>query len=528
MFDNLFAQLHMSISGVYVSYPKVTVGFFPYCLSDSILTKVSKQNLILRENNKEILDYELYDTGWDDYCHSIVFVIAGSKMMNDGFPSGIIQTKALVKSFIDSLPLSCDESELVAYAHNKIFTSPMSSDRNQIKTSIDSVSIEENQAIFDALMIGIDQLVENSTYDCRTIYLISDGFDSSSVHSLHDVIYYALENKGSINVIGLGSQANIGILFQLAADAGGRFYLSPSISEMRWLKMSLCSMIIGDSQYWIEYRTSCDGDSIRKIQLTAHHLGSCNDSITSTRSIRIPVKNIPTTLVDLSLGRDTVQVGSNARIALILGTAIDQEFPEATFRVLFDSSILRFMRIDKKNYLLTQYPIHWKSISGGIEFTIINSRDLNTPGDTLAVLHFDVLKIPTNSETEIVLSDWNFLTGCLSPVLQNGKIIFSPPTHYVGQNESNNKSFYLEQNYPNPFSQTTNVDFRFSNDGNATAIFKVYDIFGREVLDLSDKIDPPSADKLTIDNSQLPIPGIYFYRLTIANESQTKMMTLVK
>ena len=52
--------------------------------------------------------------------------------------------------------------------------------------------------------------------------------------------------------------------------------------------------------------------------------------------------------------------------------------------------------------------------------------------------------------------------------------------------------------------------------------FKVYDIFGREVLDVSNKIIIDG--ELTIDNAQLPSPGIYFYRLTIGNESQTRMM----
>jgi hypothetical protein len=63
-------------------------------------------------------------------------------------------------------------------------------------------------------------------------------------------------------------------------------------------------------------------------------------------------------------------------------------------------------------------------------------------------------------------------------------------------------------------------------EGRGEVIFKIYDIFGREVLDLSKDVLGKSS--LVISNSQLPSQGIYFYRLTIGNQSQTRMMTMIK
>ena len=90
--------------------------------------------------------------------------------------------------------------------------------------------------------------------------------------------------------------------------------------------------------------------------------------------------------------------------------------------------------------------------------------------------------------------------------------------------------------YPNPFSQTICIEFNFqsepagivSTSGGETS-FNVYDIFGRKVLDLSDRIIYPFvAGNLTMNSSQLPSPGIYYCRFTAGSESLTKMIVLLK
>lgn len=89
-------------------------------------------------------------------------------------------------------------------------------------------------------------------------------------------------------------------------------------------------------------------------------------------------------------------------------------------------------------------------------------------------------------------------------------------------------NFELMQNYPNPFSDRTTIRFE-SYERHKSIALKLYDCFGREVLDLSNQInDPSSVDQLTIDNSQLPKSGIYFYRMTVGNISQTRMIVMVR
>ena len=93
------------------------------------------------------------------------------------------------------------------------------------------------------------------------------------------------------------------------------------------------------------------------------------------------------------------------------------------------------------------------------------------------------------------------------------------------------RSVSLSQNYPNPFTASTTIQIRTeenSSFGTPYSAFtlKVYDLLGREVLDLSDQARKNST--VTISCSQLPNSGVYIYRLTFGKQSQTRLMTLLR
>lgn len=111
-----------------------------------------------------------------------------------------------------------------------------------------------------------------------------------------------------------------------------------------------------------------------------------------------------------------------------------------------------------------------------------------------------------------------------------GAYEYTSSTHIDdGNNNNSERGFMLEQNYPNPFtSQTTITLTSFSplpnlGEGKGERVLvKVYDLLGREVLDLSDKII--RFRYVTISKNQLPSTGIYFYRLSIGTQTQTRGM----
>ena len=87
------------------------------------------------------------------------------------------------------------------------------------------------------------------------------------------------------------------------------------------------------------------------------------------------------------------------------------------------------------------------------------------------------------------------------------------------------EKFSLYQNYPNPFNPNTVISFQLPV--HSFVNIKVFDINGREVSELvNEKL---SAGEYKINfNGALLSSGVYYYKMTTENFSETKKMILVK
>lgn len=87
------------------------------------------------------------------------------------------------------------------------------------------------------------------------------------------------------------------------------------------------------------------------------------------------------------------------------------------------------------------------------------------------------------------------------------------------------EGFMLGQNYPNPFNPSTNILFSIPEKNNVT--LKVFDSRGREVAQLVN--DEYSAGTYAVKwNAEGFASGVYFYKITTGNFTQTKKLLLVK
>jgi hypothetical protein len=85
--------------------------------------------------------------------------------------------------------------------------------------------------------------------------------------------------------------------------------------------------------------------------------------------------------------------------------------------------------------------------------------------------------------------------------------------------------FKLEQNYPNPFNPKTNIKYQIAK--NSYVVLKVYDLLGSEVETLLSEELIPGTYEIRWDASNYP-SGIYYYKLTAGEYSETKKMVLIK
>jgi photosystem II stability/assembly factor-like uncharacterized protein len=92
---------------------------------------------------------------------------------------------------------------------------------------------------------------------------------------------------------------------------------------------------------------------------------------------------------------------------------------------------------------------------------------------------------------------------------------------------SNNlpSSFYLSQNYPNPFNPSTNIKYQIKE--NAIVTLRIYDILGKEIETLVNQKQSPGTYEVNWDGSNYP-SGVYFYKLTAGDFTETKKMILLK
>ncbi len=113
-------------------------------------------------------------------------------------------------------------------------------------------------------------------------------------------------------------------------------------------------------------------------------------------------------------------------------------------------------------------------------------------------------------------------SGALAKTTSGTITIFSA----TGIVEGNLQTTYaLNQNYPNPFSQTTTISYQVPDQGKV--VLKVYDMHGVEVATLVNQTVDAGQETVTFDAGNLS-GGTYYYRLQAGKYTETKKLLLVR
>jgi hypothetical protein len=91
------------------------------------------------------------------------------------------------------------------------------------------------------------------------------------------------------------------------------------------------------------------------------------------------------------------------------------------------------------------------------------------------------------------------------------KVSITPPMTYD-----------LFQNYPNPFNPTTTIEYQLPGTGEHFSVtLKIYDVIGREVMNLVNEQQEPGYYQRTFNASQLA-SGMYIYQLVVTDQQNNK------
>ncbi len=94
-------------------------------------------------------------------------------------------------------------------------------------------------------------------------------------------------------------------------------------------------------------------------------------------------------------------------------------------------------------------------------------------------------------------------------------------------------AFMLAQNYPNPFNPSTMITYAIPAGGAGVRVsIIIYDVAGRMVRDLVDRIESPGFKKVRWDglddSGGLVESGVYFYRIKAGDFTESKKMIMVR
>jgi hypothetical protein len=165
--------------------------------------------------------------------------------------------------------------------------------------------------------------------------------------------------------------------------------------------------------------------------------------------------------------------------------------------------------------------------------TLIPKKNLYymTWAGVITTYNSQVAYLPTSEDRAMISDYYIFLLG--NDSLRYSKWNYGSVFHpfiwtdwtAVEENDQPVKSFLLFQNYPNPFNPSTRIRYEIPERSFVT--IKVYDLLGREIATLVDEEKPIGNYEVEFTRNGLA-SGIYYYRITAGNYSQTKKMILLK
>ena len=172
---------------------------------------------------------------------------------------------------------------------------------------------------------------------------------------------------------------------------------------------------------------------------------------------------------------------------------------------------------------LPEIPLGWIQTSGDDRRSLMTYGPLTiNPNDTQSVIFAQVIARGTSNLNSI--TKLKELTTYVDYLYHNN---FPGLVSVKNISSEIPKGFKLEQNYPNPFNPNTVISYQLPVS--SFIVLKVYDPLGKEVATLvNEKQNAGSYNyQFSTINYQLP-SGIYFYKLSVGDFTDTKRMILLK
>jgi hypothetical protein len=241
-------------------------------------------------------------------------------------------------------------------------------------------------------------------------------------------------------------------------------------------------------------------------------------------------------------------VNNQINLEPAINLSFTRSYNPATRQLVVNASATALRNIDstvKINFSITEsnlvyYQAGNSSCPGGSNYVhkyVVRSMVNGALGEELSTGTWTLGTTKNKTWTTTIDAGWNaancevgvFAYVSMGGVLNSGSPVLQTTKETVITGVGNSgeilDGFSLSQNYPNPFNPVTNIKFTVPKNGHVT--LKVYDMIGNEVGTICNSYLQKGAYNGGFDGINLA-SGVYFYRLTAGEYTDTKKMTLVK
>lgn len=202
---------------------------------------------------------------------------------------------------------------------------------------------------------------------------------------------------------------------------------------------------------------------------------------------------------------------------------------------------------NNKLYIATRGGV-WSSSNNGTTWENLNTAWTNTSLWALSVFNSNIFVATNNSKIYLSTNDgtnWSDVsaglpanigvdeitsnsTHAFAMVYQTGAVYRRPLTELIGIQPISSeipKQYSLSQNYPNPFNPVTNINFDIKSKGFVK--LAIFNSLGQEIANIVNEELSVGKYKADWNASNYP-SGVYYYKITAGDFSETKKMILIK
>ncbi|MCB2205756.1 T9SS type A sorting domain-containing protein [bacterium] len=461
----LQAQPDLTITRTWTSWPRIVTHFKVLC-GGVHRVDLKKENFRLYDNGDEVTDFTLQTPAPGGSPFSCMLLFDASGSMAGTYNEA---AKTAGKCFISRMNGSTDEASLYWFTEQLERGSAMTTQKPWLKAAMDQLPASGATAIWDAVYQALDTLNRAAHNSCKSIILLTDGIDNSSLHTWEDIVDAANWRDIRINIVQLGSNSMYGQM--VAQQTGGKNFVVMDTTQLTNAYLELftdarfCS-----SECALTFDRQCADGSMFQVDLRLEHF--CSGADVESFSLQAPLDAGTYRSLDFHLADAYVQGGNDLNLTVWLASPVDSTvFQPLSVPLVFDRTKIELQQVTAPpGTLLDGVPLTLTSRQDGALITTQVKRLIHGTGPFLE-LHFSTVSQHDTVQTDVTLGGMSFASGCLRSDPVTAQVSLFPPgpiplVYCETQGMRTLQWDRMSENYaPNPFPVMT----RFLNAGSADA-----------------------------------------------------------